>query len=177
MLKNMNSNELLKKVKSFSEADKVDLSSKEDLGIAVMNLIAIEEHLFYTYEKTKKQQYLDLLNEARQMRKKYLAEIVKQPEGEIWCTSKHLMAASMRLIEVGTKKLGEGDKGKAKELFDNAYGLWNMFWGLNLGLLDIKDVKRSEKEEEEIKFDESGKTSIFDKLGKIVNKILDCCRE
>ena len=52
----MDSNELLKKVKSFSEADKVDLSSKEDLGIAVMNLIAIEEHLFYTYEKTKKQQ-------------------------------------------------------------------------------------------------------------------------
>jgi hypothetical protein len=173
----MDSNELLKKVKSFSEADKVDLSSKEDLGIAVMNLIAIEEHLFYTYEKTKKQQYLELLNEARQMRKKYLAEIVKQPEGEIWCTSKHLMASSMRLMEVGTKKLGEGDKGKAKELFDNAYGLWNMFWGLNLDLLDIKDVKKSEKEEEEIKFDESGKASIFDKLGKIVNKILDCCRE
>jgi hypothetical protein len=80
-------------------------------------------------------------------------------------------------MEVGTKKLGEGDKNKAKELFDNAYGLWNMFWGLNLDLLDIKDVKRGDEENEEIKFDESGKTSIFDKLGKIVNKILDCCRE
>src|SRR5574343_880232 len=142
----MDSKQLFDKVKNFTEKDKDDLSSKEDLSIAVMNLIAIEEHLFYTYEKTKKQQYLELLNEARQMRKKYFAEIVKQPEGEIWCTSKHLMAASMRLMEVGTKKLGEGDKGQAKELFDNAYGLWNMFWGLKLDLLDIKDVKRGDEE-------------------------------
>ena len=107
---------LMDKIKNFKEADKVDLSSKEDLAIAVMNLISIEEHLFYTYSKTNKESYLDMLNEVREIRKKYLAQIVKDPEGEIWCISKHFLAASMRLMEVGTKKLNENKKEEAKDL-------------------------------------------------------------
>lgn len=172
-------NNLLKKIEDFKNTDnKFDLSSKEDLGIAVMNLIAIEEHLFFTYNRTKKEKYLDLLNEARQMRKKYLGEIVKNPEGEIWCISKHLMASSMRLMEVGTKMLNDGKKEEAKELFDKAYDLWNMFWGLNLNLLDVKDVVKEERaDEREITLDKGKKASIFDQLGKVVQKIMDCCKE
>jgi len=30
----------------------LDLSSKEDLAIGVMNLISLEEHFFFTYNKT-----------------------------------------------------------------------------------------------------------------------------
>jgi len=171
-------NELLKKVEDFKTADKIDLSSKEDLAIAVMNLIAIEEHLFFTYGKTNKEKYLELLNEVRQMRKKYLAEIVKNPEGEIWCISKHLLTSTMRLMEVGTKMLNDNKKDEAKDLFEKALTLWNIFWGLNLNLLDIKDVTLEDKnEKEEIKLGEGKKVSVFETLNKIVKKILDCCRE
>jgi len=168
---------LMDKIKNFKEADKVDLSSKEDLAIAVMNLISIEEHLFYTYGKTNKESYLDMLNEVREIRKKYLAQIVKDPEGEIWCISKHFLAASMRLMEVGTKKLNENKKEEAKDLFDNAYQLWNVFWGINLKLIAYEDVKADLKKEEEIPLPKKEKVSVFASLGKVVQKVLDCCRE
>jgi hypothetical protein len=168
-------NELLKKVENFKTADKIDLSSKEDLAIAVMNLISIEEHLFFTYGKTNKEKYLELLNEVRQMRKKYLAEIVKNPEGEIWCISKHLLASTMRLMEVGTKMLNDNKKDEAKDLFEKALTLWNIFWGLNLNLLDVKDV--ASDDEKEIKLEKNKKVSVFETLNKIIKKILDCCKE
>jgi len=169
--------DLMKKVKNFKEGDKIDLSSKEDLAVAVMNLVAIEEHFFFTYGKTNKEKYLELLNEVRQMRKKYLAEIVKNPEGEIWCISKHLLASTMRLMEVGTKMLNDNKKDEAKDLFEKALTLWNIFWGLNLNLLDVKDVAFDEESKKEIKLEKNEKVSIFGALGKIVQKILDCCKE
>ncbi|MBU1876837.1 MAG: hypothetical protein ABH876_00045 [Patescibacteria group bacterium] len=170
-------NNLLDKIKKLEDSNKADLSSKEDLGVAVMNLISIEEHLFFTYQKTNKDNYLELLNEVRQIRKHYLAQIVKDPEGEIWCISKHLLASSMRLIEVGTKMLGDNRKKEAQDLFNNAYSLWNMFWGLNLNLLDIEDVVQNSNSDKEIILEKDKKVSLLSKVGEIVNKILDCCRE
>ncbi len=168
--------ELFKKIKDFKESDKIDLSSKEDLAVAIMNLISIEEHLFFTYNKTNDKKYLEILNETRELRKEYLAQIVKNPEGEIWCISKHLLSASMRFMEVGTKKLNEGRKEEAEELFKKSYDLWNIFWGINLDLIDVKDVKAMNSDGE-INLDENEKVSIFSKLGKVVQKILDCCKE
>jgi len=81
------------------------------------------------------------------------------------------------LMEAGTKKLGGGDKEAAKDLFANAYKLWNLFWGLNLGLIDENRVKMTEAESQEINLEKGRKASVFDALSKIVNKILDCCRE
>ena len=98
--------ELVKKISEVQNNQKFDLSSDEDLSIAIMNLISIEEHLFFTAEKTENPKYLDLLNQVREMRKELLQKIVKNPEGEIWCISKHLLAGTMRLEEVGTKALG-----------------------------------------------------------------------
>lgn len=48
--------DLLKKVSDFKIDQNLDLSSGEDLSIGIMNLISIEEHLFYTYGKLKKNQ-------------------------------------------------------------------------------------------------------------------------
>ena len=98
--------DLLKRVDKITREKKLDLSSDEDLSIGIMNLIAIEEHLFYTSQKTGKQSYLDLLNEVRIMRTELLKEIITDYEGEVWCIPKHLLAVSMRLMEVGTKQLG-----------------------------------------------------------------------
>lgn len=162
----------------------LDLSSKEDLAVGIMNLISIEEHLFFTYNKTKDNKYLDLLNQTREVRKTLLQEIVKNPQGEVWCISKHLLAITMRLMEVGTKKLSDGDKEKAKDLFDKAYFFWNLFWGLNLGLIDVKDIKGKDedpKEKELIEINNDKKIkkkfSVWNKLGEIIQEILNCCKE
>ena len=158
-----------------SKQDKLDLSSDEDLSIAIMNLISIEEHFFFTASKTGKDEYFDLLNTAREMRKELLKKIIKEYEGEVWCISKHLLAASMRLMEVGTKALGQGKKDEAKDFFGKAYDLYSLFWGLNLKLLNVGDIKKVGDEQLNTK-DES-KKGVLGKLGAVVRKAIDCCIE
>lgn len=169
------------KIKKMEKGEKLDLSSDEDLSIAIMNLISMEEHFFFTYEKTKEEKYLDLLDEVREMRKKALKRIIKEYEGEVWCISKHLLAASMRMMEVGTKALTKKDRKTAKEMFDNAYHLYSLFWGLNLGLTKVDDVKREDNEvnliNEEKKPKLQKKVNLLAKLGEVIRKAVDCCRE
>ncbi len=165
--------QLFTKIKKFQEEGNVmDLSSGEDLAIAIMNLISLEEHFIFTYEKTKDQKYLELLKEIREERKTLLAKIVKNPEGEVWCISKHLLASVMRLTEVGTKKLGQEKEKEAKEMFNKAYSLWNIFWGLNLNLIKVKDLPTEEREDLGAK-----KLTVWNKLGTIVKDIVNCCKE
>ncbi len=175
----------IEKVKAIEKGEKVDLSAGEDLSIAIMNLISIEEHLFFTFKKTNKKKYLNLLQEVREMRKEALKKIIKDYEGEIWCISKHLLAASIRFMEVGTKALTKGDDKEAEEMFEKSYRLYNLFWGMNLGLLNIKDVKdvagKNDKEivfiNDEEKPAKKGTVGLLAKLGEIIKKAVDCCRE
>src|SRR3989338_550924 len=108
--------EWLEKINEVKKGN-VDLSRDEDLSIAIMNLISLEEHFFFTAMKTDNQKYLEMLNSVRDTRKKLLAKIVTDPKGEEWCISKHLLAASMRLMEVGTKELSKGNKEEANNFF------------------------------------------------------------
>jgi hypothetical protein len=118
-----------------------DLSSDQDLSIAIMNLISIEEHLVFSGAKTGKTSFYDLINEIREMRKNLLQKIIKAYEGEVWCISKHLLAASMRIMEVGTKQLSMGNTKDAYDLFDKSYELYCLFWGLNMNAINLKDVE------------------------------------
>src|SRR3989338_6484486 len=102
----MSFEELQKKVMSLKENRGVDLSTDEDLSIAVMNLISLEEHFFFSGAKTKKDEYYDMLKEVREMRKILLARMIDKTEGESWCISKHLLGTTMRLMEVGTNYKG-----------------------------------------------------------------------
>ena len=171
--------DLLEKVEKATKQKDLDLSSGEDLSIGIMNLISIEEHLFFTFQKTKDAKYIDLLNEVRVMRTELLKDIIKDYEGEVWCISKHLLAASMRLMEVGTKELKKGNKEKALGLFEKSYKLYSLFWGINLGVVKMDSIKRADSEVNLI--DEKGtkkaSVSVFDKLGSLVQKAIDCCRE
>ncbi len=166
----MDLDELLKKIEKMKKGHKLDLSSEEDLSIAVMNLISIEEHLYFTAMKTGKQAYLDLLNTTREMRKGLLKQLVKSPQGEEWCISKHLLAASMRLIEVGTKYLTKGERKQAQALFQHAFALYSMFWTINLKTDDFKTKLKTDIEA----IPESG---FFKKFREVVKKIIDCCKE
>lgn len=167
-------NQLLDKIIKSKEG-KIDLSSDEDLSIAIMNLISIEEHFFFTGAKTGKTDYYDLLDKIREIRRDLLGKIIKEYEGEVWCISKHLLAASMRLIEVGTKYHNRGQKKQSEEMFTKAYDLYSLFWGLNLKAIKISDVKKLD--ENQLNKKDLQKNGVFSKLGELVKKAIDCCIE
>ena len=165
--------ELVKKIQELKKAEKFDLSMDEDLSIAIMNLISLEEHFFYTAEKTGKDSYLDLLNETRTIRKELLGKMIPQHEVETWCISKHLLAGTMRIMEVGTKLLGAGKKEEAKQMFHNAYKVYSLFWALRLKLIDLSGVKK-------VPDDKLGKGDKGDgtwSYQDIVNRLVNCCDE
>lgn len=132
---------LVDKYDSLKKDHKLDLSADEDLSIAIMNLISIEEHLFFSGAKTDKTEYYTILREIREMRKDLLKRIIKEYEGEVWCIGKHLLASSYRLMEYGTKYLGRGDDKLAADMFQKAYNLYSLFWGLVMGIIKPEDIK------------------------------------
>lgn len=170
-----NVQELIDKVDQMKKQDKMDLSSDQDLTIAIMNLVSIEEHFFFTGAKTGKTEYYDLIKEVREMRKSLLKKIIKEYEGEVWCISKHLLAASYRLMEVGTKQLGMDKKSEAYDLFNKAYSLYSLFWGLNMKLINADNLKKID--EQAINKHDQEKKGFTGKLGELVKKAIDCCIE
>jgi len=172
-----NINEFVAKIDDMKKKDKMDLSSDEDLSLAIMNLVSIEEHFFFTGSKTGKPEYYDLLQEARAMRGELMKKIVKDPEGEVWCISKHLLAASMRLMEVGTKQQGMGKKDLAQDLFGKAFDLYSLFWGLNMGLIKTNEVKKIDENAVNEHDTNPQPRGLFAKLNELVKKAINCCRE
>ena len=170
-----NLNEFIEKVDQMKKQEKMDLSSDQDLTIAIMNLVSIEEHFFFSGAKTGKTEYYDMIKDVREMRKELLKKIIKEYEGEVWCISKHLLAASYRLMEVGTKQLGMGKKDEAYDLFGKAYNLYSLFWGLNLKLLNVGAIKKID--EDALNKQDKEKKGFMGKLGTLVRKAIDCCIE
>ena len=184
MIKNTDISKFMSKVKSAEAGHEMDLASGEDLSMAVMNLIAIEEHMFFNANKTGKTKYFELLNEAREMRKVLMKMLIPKYEGEVWCTSKHLLAASMRVMEVGTKYQTKGDTKTAYDLFKKSYDLYNLFWAINLGLdTNLSPLSKGETAVggEGLKTKDTPielkKNDMLGKLSGAIGKILDCCRE
>lgn len=161
--KQLTIDEFLAKVESLKEKSGVDLSTTEDLSLAVMNLISLEEHFFFTGLKIKDDQYFDVLLEIRELRKSLLAELMPNNEGETWCISKHLLSTTMRLIEVGNKLNSEGHKEKAKIMFEKAYKVYSIFWALKLKLINGEKIQKIAGESTQ--------------LEDLVTKLADCCNE
>ena len=155
--------EFLVKIESLKENAGVDLSTTEDLSLAVMNLISLEEHFFFTGVKLNKDEYFETSNEIRNLRKELLKELMPNHEGETWCISKHLLSSTMRLIEVGNKLSSENKKDEAKTMFERAYKVYSIFWALKLKLIDGQLIK------------DTAKTS--SNLEDLVGKLADCCNE
>ncbi len=154
----------MEKIEGIKKGE-MDLSKDEDLSIALMNLISIEEHLYFSAMKTNNQEYINMLNSVREIRKELLKKMLKNPKGEEWCISKHLLASAMRLIEVGTKELSSGSKDEANNYFNIAFKLYSLFFAINLGKVKIEKIKLKSKR------------TLFQKFSNIVKKILDCCKE
>lgn len=168
--------DFIDKVDSMKKQEKMDLSSDQDLTLAIMNLVSIEEHFFFSGGKTGKVQYYDLIKEVREMRKELLKKIVKETDqSEKWCISKHLLAASMRLMEVGTKQLGMNKKDEAYNLFGKAYNLYSLFWALNMQLIETGDLKKID--DNAINIHDKKPEGFFGKMGELVKKAINCCWE
>jgi len=183
--------EFVERVDQAKKKNPKDLSSDQDLTIAIMNLISIEEHLVFSGAKTGKTSFYDMVQDVRELRKNLLLKVIPSYEGEVWCISKHLLATSMRLMEVGTKQQSMGHKEEAYQLFNQAYDLYCLFWGLNMNLVDVKDIQwkpdnledvkkevaalkvKTETPKEEVKEN----TSLFGRLKTVVRKAVDCCIE
>lgn len=167
--------ELIKKVEQLKSTGELDLSMEEDLSIAIMNLISLEEHFYFTGGKTGKNEYFDLLDQTREIRKGLLAKMIDQHEGETWCIAKHLLAATMRMMEVGTKLQSSNKKEEAYEMFKKAYEIYSLFWALRLKLINLDGAKKIE----------DGKLNVHDKANSdkpmtsedLIARLVDCCKE
>lgn len=201
MKKAENVKEFVERIDASKKVNPKDLSSDQDLSIAIMNLISIEEHLVFSGAKTGKTAYYDLIKDIRETRKNLLQKIIPSYEGEVWCMSKHLLATSMRLMEVGTKQQTLGHDEEAYKMFNTAYDLYCLFWGLNMGMMETKELKWIEPDIEEVKklstkADEFMKNqtvaenekvseqvaatepnSALAKMKRFVRKAVDCCIE
>lgn len=188
--------EFVEKIDAAKKVNPKDLSSDQDLTIAIMNLISIEEHLMFSGAKTSKTSYYDLISQVRETRKNLMLKVIPEYEGEVWCISKHLLSASMRLMEVGTKQQSLGNTKEAYGLFDQSYDLYCLFWGLNMKLLNMEDVKWIEDSFDDVKkiADNLSKQqadevvaqkatasedtqSVLSKMKTFVRKAVDCCIE
>ena len=136
-----------------------------------------------------------MIEEVRETRKQLMQKIIPSYEGEVWCISKHLLASSMRLMEVGTKQQSLGHKDESYKLFNQAYELYCLFWGLNMNMLNVDDVKWIEDSSESLKKItsklESSAAAVVDakktegdkpqgrlaKMKAFVRKAVDCCIE
>ena len=184
--------EFVERIDATKKINPKDLSSDQDLTIAIMNLISIEEHLVFSGAKTGKTSFYDLIQDIRELRKNLMQKVIPEYEGEVWCISKHLLASSMRLMEVGTKQQSLGHKEEAYKLFNQAYDLYCLFWGLNMKMLDVEDVKWVEDNMDDIKkisaqlekvtpeqplVKTEKKEGALSKMKAFVRKAVDCCIE
>ena len=197
MKKAANVKEFVERIDNAKKKNPKDLSSDQDLTIAIMNLISIEEHLIFSGAKTGKNSFYDMVQEVRELRKNLMLKVIPAYEGEVWCISKHLLSSSMRLMEVGTKQQSMGNTEYAYQLFNQAYDLYCLFCGLNMNLVDAKDVKWIQDDEKEVKelqekiqkaLPEENKSkhidstapvsnSLFGKMKAVIRKAVDCCIE
>src|SRR3989344_9435574 len=157
----------VKIVQKVKEKNNLDLSAWEDLSIGLMNLVSLEEHAFFSYIKTQDEKFLSILESVREMRKNLLKFIVKDDDGsEKWCMSKHFLASSMRMFEVGNRILHKGNKEEADKFYKDSAELYAMFWKLNIGTIEgKKDMKIEIKNED--------KKGVFSSI----KKLLECCKE
>ncbi len=167
--------ELMEKINKLKATGELDLSMEEDLSIAIMNLISLEEHFYFTAEKTGNNGYIDLLHETREIRKQLLAKMIDRHEGETWCIAKHLLAATMRMMEVGIKLQSSGKKEDARDMFKKAYEVYSLFWALRLKLINVAHVKKISDNQLNIHDkSDSLKPSTREEL---ISKLVDCCKE
>ena len=110
----------------------LDLSADQDLTIAIMNLIKLENLL----DGVGVSDGYDLCGAIRDMRHRLMGRVVSDKAGELWNMSLYLLGTAIDFMERGFATTGAS----AYEMFDKAYEVYSLFWGVNMGLVTISDV-------------------------------------
>lgn len=135
----MRSDKLIKKVAvadNAKKANELDLSSDQDLTIALMNLISIERYI----ENDAEHDFSQLKSMVNDLRVALMNKIVKKSDKnfDMLCD---LLGRSAVMMNDGFVALENQNKVRAYELFDVAFGAYSMFWGVCMGLVDATDVE------------------------------------
>ena len=110
------------------KVNRLDLSSDQDLTIGLMNLLFIEDMLS---DKNS-----DLFKMVSGVRGELMDRIVKKSDKNRQI-SEQLLLESMQLMDAGDKSDGVA----AYQNYDAAYEKYSLFWGVNMGLVNKKDIK------------------------------------
>jgi len=110
----------------YSQAD---IDRLQNVYWAAMNLLGIEEHIFFTAMKAEndddRNDWMAIHEKVRKMRSKLLKIMLEgHVEQESWCTAKHILGAAMRLHEAAYKYEGE----LRKELTEYANFVYDLFY-------------------------------------------------
>lgn len=105
-----------------------DLSSDQDLTIALMNMIAVEELCPDT----------NIGNMVADLRAKMMQHVVRN--NRFMLISHELLSKSMQLMTDGINALKNENTKQAYELFDKSYEFYVLFWGVNMELISPNDI-------------------------------------
>ena len=132
MFKKKSISKAVEKADSAKKANPLDLSSDQDLTIALMNLAVLERNFGLSGE------LMDVVSDIRQdLMKKIVA-----PSSDKWEVTKYLLAESMQLMVDGNRALDAGKNKDAYALYNRSYELYSLFWGINMGLISVSDAEK-----------------------------------
>ena len=118
----------IEKADNAKKTNVLDLSSDQDLTIGLMNLLFIEDYISNPES--------NLSQMIAGVREKLMNRIVKKSDKNRQILEK-LLLESMQLIDAGDKQSGVS----VYQKYDDAYEKYSLFWGINMGLIDKKDIK------------------------------------
>ena len=121
---------LVQSADNAKKANPLDLSSDQDLTIALMNLIHIE-NISAGFPELK-----SMVGNIRT----HLMRGILDTDDLRWKMSVDLLGKSMRLMDDGMRALSDGRRITAYEMFDSCYGLYSIFWGINMDLVKPAEV-------------------------------------
>ena len=131
MFKKKSISKAVEKADSAKKVNPLDLSSDQDLTIALMNLAVLERNFDLSGE---------LMDCVRDVRHDLMKRIVA-PSSDKWGVTKYLLAESMQLMADGNRALDAAKNKDAYMLYNRSYELYSLFWGINMGLISIKDAE------------------------------------
>ena len=110
----------------------MDVSIQDDLISGIQELIQAEQHCYKSWIGSKNEKWLKLFNRIREIRSKWLEVTFTDEENtQKWCIVKHLLSASTRFSEVGSKFLSDNNLEKSKESFEDSGEIMGMYYYLN----------------------------------------------
>lgn len=110
-----------------------DINSLEDRLWALANTVSIEEHSISSYLRTHDEKFLEVAYKFRDIRRTHMQRIlgegIAEHPAEIWCMTKHSLAAAMRYTEAASRYFKE-DPEYCRKCLEEAHTCVELLLGL-----------------------------------------------